>query len=620
MPFTPNRLALAVLACVVPAATAAQTTNTVSRLDNVVVTASRTPQLEKDVLGDVTVIGKEELQKAGQNSVAEILARQPGVQVNNSGGPQTITGVFLRGAPAQHTQVLVDGVRINSIASGVTNWQAIDPALIERIEIVRGAGSSLYGSGAIGGVVNIITKKGGEDRPLAAWGNIGLGSHGTFKSSLGISGAQADWDYALSTSMADSSGFSSTNALNSSYNRDSDGYEQHALSASLGYRWMPGHHIGVTAYNGYINGEFDGGSFDQQTPYTMTRQQSYTVTSTNDISAHWQSVLRFGYSKERNDSRGNGWSSNVGSQQRSYSWQNNLKFTENQNLSVILERMEERPDGGSAYVINRRDTNSAGLVYRGDFDRHHIQASVRNDNVSGYGNETTGGLSYGLDLDDKWRVGVAANTGFLAPSFASLYSPLEFGFQGNPSLKPETSRNIEASLKYATDTTRLGLTAYQNKIKDMINGYILLDDVPGSPHTAKNINRATIRGLTLTAEQDFGRTTLRAGADIMNPVDDETGGQLQHRAKRIFRLGADHRIQDLTVGAEFQFTSRRYEDAANKTSMGGYGRVNLTAAYDFSKTVGVQVRWDNVLDKGYTNVYGYNTPGSTVFVNLSVRM
>lgn len=620
------------LACVLPAAAAAQTTNSVSTLDNVVVTASRTPQLEKDVLGDVTVIGKEELQKAGQNSVADILARQPGVQINNSGGPQTVTGVFLRGAPAQHTQVLVDGIRINSITSGSTNWQAIDPALIERIEIVRGAASSLYGSGAIGGVINIITKKGGEDRPLAAWGNIGLGTHGTFKSSAGISGAQNNWDYALSTSMTDSSGFSATNALNTygEYNRDKDGYEQHALSASLGYRWMPGHHIGITAYNGYINGDFDNGAFNPQMPYSITRQQAYSVTSTDDITANWQSVLRFGYSKERSDSRDVSWdtglfgSSIFGSQQRSYSWQNNVKLSESHNVSLILERLEERPDSASTYLANRRDTNSAGLVYRGDFDRHHIQASVRNDNVTGYGDETTGGVSYGLDLDDKWRVGVGASTGFQAPSFSSLYQPSAPGMWGgpayrnNPNLKPETSRNIEASVKYTADNTRLGLTVYQNQIKDMILNYV--QDSPTSPYTARNINRATIRGLTFTAEQDFGRTTLRAGADIMNPVDEETGNQLQQRAKRVFRLGADHRIQDLTVGAEYQFTSQRYNDVGNKVSMGGYGLVNLTAAYDFTKNVGVQVRWDNVLDKSYAHVYGYNTPGSTVFVNLSVRM
>src|SRR5690606_8560579 len=148
---------LAVLSCFAAAAATAQTTT--AQLDNIIVTASRTPQLQKNVLGDVTVINKTDLQKEGQNSVAEILAKQPGIQISNTGGPQTATSVFLRGAPSQHTQVLVDGIRINSLTTGVSNWNAIDPALIERIEIVRGASSSLYGSGAMGGVVNIITKK-----------------------------------------------------------------------------------------------------------------------------------------------------------------------------------------------------------------------------------------------------------------------------------------------------------------------------------------------------------------------------------------------------------------------------------------------------------------------------
>src|SRR5690606_1274495 len=185
MPFKFHRQTFAGLACFVAATASAQTTNATPQLDNIVVTASRTPQLEKDVIGDVTVIDKADLQKEGQNSVAEILAKQPGIQFSSNGGPQTTTSIFLRGAPSQHTQVLIDGIRINSLTTGVSNWNAIDPALIERIEVVRGASSSLYGSGAMAGVVNIITKKGGEDRPLSAWSNIGYGTYDTFKSSAG---------------------------------------------------------------------------------------------------------------------------------------------------------------------------------------------------------------------------------------------------------------------------------------------------------------------------------------------------------------------------------------------------------------------------------------------------
>ncbi|NYT84195.1 TonB-dependent receptor domain-containing protein [Pollutimonas harenae] len=627
MYFTPKRQILAVLSCFVAATAHAQTTPP-PQLDNIVVTASRSLQLEKDVIGDVTLINKADLEKEGQNSVAEILAKQPGIQISNNGGPQTATSVFLRGAPSQHTQVLVDGVRINSLTTGVSNWNAIDPALIERIEIVRGASSSLYGSGAIGGVINIITKKGGEDRPLSAWTNIGYGSYDTFKSSVGFSGAQNGWDYALSSSMADSSGFSATNEMAGpyTYDPDADGYSQHALSGSLGYRWAAGQHIGLTAYNGYISGDFDAGPGPIR---TLTRQQAYNLTSTNNLTDYWQSILRFGFSKEAIDNRIPGFDSTAGSLQRSYTWQNNFEFLEHQQLSLILERLEERVEGESNYLANRRDTNSAGLVYRGDFDAHHLQASVRNDNITSYGNETTGSLAYNFDLTDNWRIGLAGSTGFQAPTFAYLYAPdtpASFWgprYQNNPNLKPEKSRNIEASIQYNTDTTRLGLVVYQNKIKDLIVGSVF--DPLISANTAQNINRATIRGITLTAEQVVGNTTLRASADFMNPVDDETGDQLIQRAKRVFHLSAEHRLNALRLGAEYQFTSKRYDNdfntfPAERVTLGGYGLVNLTAAYDFSKNASVHIRWNNLLDKNYANVYGYNTAGSNVFVNLSLRM
>jgi vitamin B12 transporter len=272
--------------------------------------------------------------------------------------------------------------------------------------------------------------------------------------------------------------------------------------------------------------------------------------------------------------------------------------------------------------VNRRDTNSAGLVYRGDFDAHHVQASVRNDNISGYGNQVTGGLAYDLDLNDQWRVGVAGNTGFRAPTFADLYFPNQFGFVGNPDLQPEKSRNIEASLRYATDDTRLSVVAYQNKIRNLISPFVCIEPGPffcnlGHP---ENVASATIRGVTLAAEQDYGNTTLRASADFVNPRDDRSGRQLARRARQTYRFSAEHRIQAVTVGAEYQFTGKRYDDEANMTALGGHSLLNLTAAYDFSPHASVQVRWNNVLDKQYSNVYGYNMPGSNVFVNLALRM
>src|SRR5690606_34119775 len=141
-----------------------------------------------------------------------------------------------------------------------------------------------------------------------------------------------------------------------------------------------------------------------------------------------------------------------------YTWQNDFTLSTNHKLSTILERSEERVSHTGNYVANERNTNAAGLIYRGDFGAHHVQANVRNDAISSYGNQVTGGLAYDYDLTPQWKIGVSGNTGFRAPTFSDLYYPFEGGawgtFQGNPNLSPERSRNVEGRLVYETETTR----------------------------------------------------------------------------------------------------------------------------------------------------------------------
>lgn len=609
---------VAALGCALPLAAAAQSTP-VSRLDHIVVTPSRSAQLASEVIGDVTVIDKTELERAGQTSVAEILAKQPGVQFSSNGGPQTVTSIFMRGANSGHTLVLIDGLRINSSANGLSNVGALDPSQIERIEVLRGSASSLYGSDAIGGVINIITRKSGEDRPLSAWGNIGYGTHGTFKSSAGISGAQNGWDYTFSGFMADSSGFNATRpeAGQFAYNPDRDGYEQHGVSGSVGYTWKAGHHIGVSFLNNYIDGQFDAGpSSDPANARTITRQQAYAVTSTNEINDVWESTLRFGFSKDFREERVPGYDS-IGTLQRQLSWTNQFSLNSDHQVSLVLERLEERLQGDVSYATDYRNTNAAALIYRGKLGPMRTQASVRNDNISGYGNKTTGSLGVDYELNPEWTVGVAGSTGFRAPSFNELYYPAFPGFppSSNPNLKPEKSRNIEAHLSYDNGTTQASVTAYQNKIRDLV--------VSTPPDFfPENISEATIRGVTLSGSHRIGNTTLYGSADFMNPRDDRSGNQLINRAKNVVNAGINHRLGNWDLGAEYQLVSARYSDAENSEErrLGGYSLVNLSAAYDISKNVGVQVRWNNIFDKDYQNAYGYNTPGSNIFVNLSFRM
>ncbi|MGB3426433.1 MAG: TonB-dependent receptor [Castellaniella sp.] len=644
-----SRRSLAAACCLFPLAVTAQTTApdtaAVPTLRDIVVTPSRNAEPLADAIGDVTVIGPQELAEARGDSIAEIIGRAPGVQFANSGGPQTVTSLFLRGTNSAHTLVLVDGMRVNGSTDGGAQLPAIDPAMVERVEILRGAASSLYGSDAIGGVINIITKKGEQDRPLSAWANVGYGTYETAKSSLGLSGASDGWDYSFSTSAATSKGFDAlrrrkaNNSPIAGYYPDKDGYRSHAVSGTLGYRWAEGHRIGLTAYNGYMDGDYDNQFVPYPNTYAISRQQAYGLSSTDRITDWWESDLRFGFTKDSNDNRSDS-SSVFSSLKRHYSWINTFKPHADHRISVLLERQEERVQSTTTrYDQDARDTNAVALIYKGRIDRLHTQASVRNDNISGYGNQTTGSLGLDFDLTDTWQIGIAGNTGFHAPTFNDLYWPFELytwggfpigSYSGNPNLKPEKSKNVEAHVQYQTADTLLRATIYQNKIKNLII-YDSTEPVPFfTEDTMRNLNAATIRGITLTAEHKIENTTLRASADFLDPRNDDPqpakgftpaeGSALPRRARQVFHASVEHRIQALKLGAEYQYTGNRYDDTANTNRLGGFSLVNLTAAYDFNKSLGVQVRWNNILDKDYVLVDGYNTPGSNVFVNLSWRM
>jgi len=636
-----SRRALAAL-CSLPLAATAQTLQPdtpdtqVRALPDIIVTASRSPEPLADAIGDVTVIGAEELQAAGNDSTAEIIGRQPGVQFTNNGGPQTVASIFLRGANSQHTLVLIDGMRATDLLTGGTRLEAIDPAMIERIEILRGAASSLYGSDAIGGVINIITKRGEQDRPLSAWANFGYGTHQTIKSSLGLSGAANQWDYSLSGSMADSKGFDvmrrhfANNSSTDSWGHydDRDGYSSHAWSGTLGYRWAPGHRVGLTAYNGYLHADSDGTQesfpwLTQDNVRNLVRQQAYSLSSEDQVTDWWESILKFGWGRDSLDYRTPADGSFVHSSlKRTWSWQNNLRIAPEHRISLLAERLEERANSTFSYDRSDRNVNSLGLIYKGRLDRLRVQASVRNDKYTDHGNQTTGGLGLDLDLSEQWQVGIAGSTGFHAPTFADLYQDYPSAFyKGNPDLKPEKSRNIEAHVQYRSDATLFRVTAYQNRIRDLI---VNVSDPNTWITSPQNVDRAVLSGLTVAGEHRLGDSTIRASADFLDPRNDEPrtgeGSQLTQRARQVFHLGVEHRIQALKLGAEYQYTGNRYADTANKIRLGGYSLVNLTAAYDFSKSLGVQVRWNNVLDKDYVLVDGYNTPGSNVFVNVSWRM
>lgn len=611
-----TRQTSALLACWLPWSIAAQTTP-VHELAPIVVTASRTAQLQGNALGDVSVIDSATIERAGQSSVTDLLSREHGIQISDNGGAQTPTSIFIRGAESKHTLVLIDGIRINSAVQGAVNLNAIAPSQIERIEIVRGAGSSLYGAEAIGGVINIITKKGQTDKAIALWANMGLGGNDTVKSSAGISGAHQGFNYSLSGSIADSSGFDATNTRAGSFieNPDIDGYKSHDIAGRLGYAFNDEHRIDAFLLSGYIDGDYDEGGSPQLRDHAITKQQVLGLSSTHKPTRNWTSTLNLNESRESVESHTpNSFTPYTYYQStlRTYSWQNDIQLSDTQSITTLLEHARENIKNSIRLPVTRRNTNSVAFIYRYQNDKHNVQASVRNDHQSKTVKRTTGGVGYDYQLNEAWSIGTSANTGFKVPSFTDLYHPT---YGGNANLKPETSTNVEARTAYRYESGGVMLTAYQNRIKNLL--------AYDSNYQMANINKVRINGISLSADHQFEALKVWASADFTNPRNKVTNERLQRRAAQQYKLGADYAYQQLLVGAEYSWTSKR-SDFDNlhygTTTTGSYHLLNLTAEYPLTKSMTAQVRWNNVFNKDYELASGYNTPGSTIFINLAWHM
>lgn len=620
-----------------PQANTSNSSNPVPQLATIVVTPARTPEQLSKALGDNSVISRETLDTLPNGTLSDALVREHSIEAVNLGGPQTVSTINIRGTNSNQSLVLIDGVRVNNATNGLPPLNAIPLNSVERIEIVRGTSSSLYGADAIGGVVNIITRSDTE-RPFSAYANAGVGTYSTTQYDAGFSGAKDGWSYSLFGGYGQSAGFNATTPSNYNQNPDGDSYYRSNLGGSLGYTWQPGQTLSFQTYQSKVNGSYDAGApyFGDRGIQTLSNN---IFTSRNVISSFWTSTLRAGFTTDTYktinvDASQNFFNTPDGKQhfrtnQNQYVWQNDLTFSPTQIVSLAYERLEQNVDGAlvdniSPGVVNyqqtSRFTNSLLAIYRGTWGPQSVQASVRNDDNSQFGNVTTGSLTYGLALTPQWKASIGANTGFRAPNFNELYWPVTPFFLGNPTLKPERSQNIEASLQYTTDNSQLGLTLYRNDIDNLILNVPTIPSDVYSPYTPMNIDRALITGITLTGSQKLGRNTLVKGSfDWSNPRNASTGELLPQRAQRTYKMVVDQTLGRARLGGELFITSQR-RDALTSEMLGGYSLFNLVASYPVTDHAEIQVRWNNVFAKQYTLVQGYATPGSNVFVNLALKM
>ena len=575
----------------------------------ITVTATRTPVRVSDVVAEVTVLDRAAIQRSEGRTLVEILSQQPGLQFSSTGGLGKTSGLFIRGLEARHTLLLVDGVRVFSATVGTPSLDNLPLEMVDRIEIVRGPLSSLYGSGAFGGVIQVFTRRGGPGLSGSAKASAGSNGYGQLAAGVGFGDGRFDGAVRVQHTRVD--GFSATNAQVpfGSHHPDDDGFRQNAGSVRLGWQLTPGWRVDATVLQSTGKSAIDDGP--SAGAQAEVHNRVGMVSLGGSVAPGWRMRL---FASDATDSYDTLSSASafaalgaIRSRQRQYGWENSLD-TPLGALVLLAERLEERVSRpGQPFQISKRHVDAAAAGLSGAAGPHLWQASLRRDRNSQFGNQDNGAVAYAFALTPAWRVGASLGASYVAPSFNQLYFP-NFG---NPLLVPEEGEHGELSLRWTAGEHNLRAAWYEHRYR----GFITSGPQP------VNLPKARIDGLTLSYETRWRNLQLNASLDHTDPRNATVGNPnhdklLPRRAQRAARLGADWDGGGWSAGATAAAFSQRFDDAANTVRLAGYATLDLRADWRIDRQWTLGARLNNVGDKAYHTALGYNQPGREAFVTL----
>lgn len=620
LPFLPLALS-----CAFPTFPAlAQSTAPTVVLSERVVTASRVATPITDVIADVSVIDRAQLEQAGQSSLRDVLASQAGVQIAPSGSYRSNTGLFLRGAASSQTLVLVDGVRVGSATSGGAALENLPLERVERIEILRGAASALYGPDAVGGVIQIFTRA--PSKNLEALANIGLGSDGQKQAGASIRGTDGAIGYSLGVSREMATGISAiATPASFYYNPDQDGFDATSVDAKLSARIHRDHSLSLALLRSDTNYALDATPFPNPLGLTALTADARAKSGLNNAvlqwNAQWQpawhSTLTLGHSEDQSlgdyfriSDGAPGGSIRFNTRRSQVSWQNDIRLGKDV-LSLILENRNESVDSNTAYTETSRDVRSALVSYAFNRPVWNVLAVVRNDDNSQFGNVNNWSLSGGYRITNALRAVASAGSSFQAPSFNQLYYP-DFG---NPALQPQRNRASEAGLKYQRDNISLGAVVYHNDIQ----GFIV-------PSTNVQSSRAVLRGITLTGDVQWDHTSLSLAYDYADPrsyssVLAQDDLRLVRIAHHVLNARVTRQLDAaVSVFGELRLSTDREDNNlafSGRDLLPGYTLLNVGASWKLRKDLSLLARANNLTDAQYMLANGFSMPGRNLFVSLN---
>lgn len=596
-----------------------------TQLEQVVVTADRKARTVDETLTPVTVITRKDIEKYQATDVADVLRRVPGVNIVNSGGVGKVTSVFMRGTNSSHVLVLVDGVKIGSATLGNIAFADLSVDQVERIEVVRGPRSSLYGSEAIGGVIQIFTRKGGEGfQPEIS---LSVGSHNTQKAHVNLAGGDKNTWYNLNAGTEKTDGINSrgdfitypapTYAPTITSEPDKDGYRRESASLRVGHYVTDNTEVEAamsrTQGKNFFDGDNSSGNSNDFAQESISGKVKHAFGERVKASVQVGQSLDKTYNYFNDGDLSPGISRQFDTQRQVVNLQTDIATSVSGELSIGIDKQKDKITSDNTYTVTSRKNNGVFASYQHDFGRTDVEVSARRDDNEQFGKHDTGAAAIGYDLSDTLRLKASYGEAFRAPTFNDLY----WAGAGNPNLKPEKSKNAEIGLDGKWSNGTWAVSAFDNKVDNLIDW----QDMGGGIWLPTNVNQARIKGLEINAKTRLAGWDVNTNLTLQKPENRSganAGKNLTFRPERVINVDVDRAFGKVGIGIGVHGESERYTTAANTANakLAGYSTLDLRADYRLAKDWTVGAKIGNVLDKDYQTNSGYNQDGINGLVTL----
>jgi len=576
-------------------------------LPDIVVTATRSEIESKEISAATTVYTRKDIERLQVKTIPELLNGSSGVDMIQNGGYGQPTSTYIRGTNTSDVLVLIDGIRVGAVSSGTTAFEFIPIDQIERVEIVKGPQSSLYGSEALGGVIHIFTRKGNGTKNPSVTLDAGGGSYDTAKGSGMVSGKWNNSWYNLGASHIDSQGFNATTPTNMSYAPFKNGYSNTGINSRIGHYFDNKAEVeasfirseGTDNYNSWVgagNGNLQGQFINQ----------AVSGSGSLYLLDNWRSTLRVGQSIDNRSDIYNGY---FNTSRWSTSWLNDLTISPNHKLTIGADYHLDELDSDTSFTKKSRyDAGIFTQLHSQLLKDYFITGSLRGDNNQTFGDYLTGNIGSRYN----WNHGISllANfgNGFRAPTFNELYYPPipAYGMiNGNPNLKPEQSTSVETGIAGDHDWGKWEVRAYHTEITNLIGSY-------APTYQSINIGKAQIDGIETVTSSQFMGWNGKLNLNLLNPINKEDNTRLIGRADKTLSFDLSRAIGKFDVGTYILAQGDRHYS----TNTPGYVTVDLRSAYHINKSWILNAKLSNLFDEQYQTVYSYNTMGRNFFLSI----